>query len=266
MSLESGRKFGFYASLMNVILPIAAVVVYVAFFIALFASVTSRIGSGASPSTFPALFAGGLNIFLIAIGAVGIVAYIMFMYAMYSLSNYYIEPAIFKNVLYAFIISLVTSVVVVAILVIGLISAFAGFSPINSPSTVAPAFTQFIIVLAVVVIVAFAFAIVNGVLYMRAFNKLKEKSGVDNFGTAGLLYLIGVFITPIMWIAWIFAAMGFNKLKATPAAPQTGSYYTQPPLSSTMQTKRCPNCGTENYGDAFYCRTCGKTLQIDGQT
>ena len=101
---------------------------------------------------------------------------------------------------------------------------------------------------------------------MRAFDKLKEKSGVDNFGTAGLLYLIGVFITPIMWIAWIFAAMGFNKLKATPAAPQTGSYYTQPPLSSTMQTKRCPNCGTENYGDAFYCRTCGKTLQIDGQT
>jgi uncharacterized membrane protein len=260
MSLESGRKFGFYASLMNVILPIAAVVGYVAFFIALFASITSGIGSGTSPFTFPALFAGGLNIFLIAFGAVSIVAYVMFMYAMYSLSNYYKEPAIFKNVLYAFIISLITGVVAVAILVIGLLSAFAGFSPITSPSTVAPAFTQFIIVLAVVIIVAFAFGIVNGVLYMRAFNKLKEKSGVDNFGTAGLLYLIGVFITPIMWIAWLFAAMGFNKLKAVPLSPPSFSYPAQPP-STITQMKHCPNCGTENYGDASYCRTCGKILQ-----
>ena len=65
---------------------------------------------------------------------------------------------------------------------------------------------------------ALAFGIVNGLLYMRAFNKLKEKSGVDNFGTAGLLYLIGVFIPLITWIAWIFAAMGFNKLKAAPTA------------------------------------------------
>jgi uncharacterized membrane protein len=245
---------------MNVILPIAAIVVYAAFFIALIASFTSRIGSGTSSSTFPALFTGGLNIFLIAIGAVGIVAYVMFMYAMYSLSNYYNEPAIFKNVLYAFIISLVTGAVVVAILVIGLISAFAGFSPTNTPSTVAPAFTQFIIVFVVVIIVAFAFGIVNGVLYMRAFNKLKEKSGVDNFGTAGLLYLIGVFITPIMWIAWIFAAMGFNKLKPASAAPQTGSYYTQPPYSSMPPTKRCPNCGTLNTVDAIYCANCGKLL------
>ena len=39
----------------------------------------------------------------------------MFMYAMYSLSNYYNEPAIFKNVLYAFILSLVSGVVVVAL-------------------------------------------------------------------------------------------------------------------------------------------------------
>ena len=260
MSLESGRKFGFYASLMNVILPIAGVVVYVAFFVALFASVISQIGSGTSPSTFPALFAGGLNIFLIAIGAVGIVAYAMFMYAMYSLSNYYGEPAIFKNVLYAFIISLVTGVVVVAVLVIGLITAFAGFSPITSPSTVAPAFTQFIIALVVVIIVAFAFGIVNGVLYMRAFNKLKEKSGVDNFGTAGLLYLIGVFIPFIMWIAWIFAVMGFNKLKPTSAAPQTGSYYTPGPYPSMTQTKRCTNCGTENSLQALYCKNCGKPL------
>ena len=260
MSLESGRKFGYCASLINVILPIISVVIYVAFFIALIATFTSRIGSSTSSSTFPALFAGGLNIFLIAIGAVGIVAFIMFMYAMYSLSNYYNEPTIFKNVLYAFIINIVTGIVAVAILFIGLTSAFAGFTPTNTPP-VAPAFTQFIIVIVVVIIVAFAFAIVNGVLYMRAFNKLKEKSGVDNFGTAGLLYLIGVFITPIMWIAWIFAAMGFSKLKATPTTAPYVPYSVQPTLSTTAQTKRCPNCGAENRADALYCSNCGKPLE-----
>ena len=41
----------------------------------------------------------------------------------------------------------------------------------------------------VVLGVALVFGIVNAVLYMRAFNKLEEKSGVDNFGTAGLLLL-----------------------------------------------------------------------------
>jgi hypothetical protein len=88
----------------------------------------------------------------------------------------------------------------------------------------------------------------------------KEKSEVDNFGTGGLLYLIGMIIPLIAWIAWIFAAMGFNKLKTIPATPQTGSYYTQPSLSSTTQTKRCPNCGTENKVDEILCGNCGKTL------
>ena len=76
---------------------------------------------------------------------------------------------------------------------------------------------------------AVAFAIVNGWLYMRAFNKLKEKSGVDNFGTAGILYLVGSIVPIVGWIAWIFAAMGFQKLKPASTSP-TVSYSTQPPL------------------------------------
>jgi hypothetical protein len=109
-------------------------------------------------------------------------------------------------------------------------------------------------------VVALAFGIVNGVLYMRAFNKLKEKSGVDNFGTTGLLILIGVFIPIISWIAWIFAAMGFKKLKVAPTPSPHVPYYVHPPLSTTTQIKRCPNCGAENLTDAFYCSSCGKPL------
>jgi len=258
MSLESGRKFGYYASLINVIMPIIAIVSVVAIIFSIIASAVTGIANGSVGPAFSVL--GGLIIFVIAIAAVGIAGFIMFMYAMYSLSNYYKEPAIFKNVLYAFIVSLVSGAVVVALEFAAFISAFAGIFPTNTPSSVTPAFPQFIIAYVVVIGVAFAFGVVNGVLYMRAFNKLKEKSGVDNFGTAGLLYLIGVFIPFIAWIAWIFAAMGFNKLKTAPSASTYVPYSTQPPLSTITQTKRCPNCGAENRADALYCSNCGKLL------
>jgi uncharacterized membrane protein len=262
MSLESGRKFGYYASLMNVILPIVSIGVTVAIIFSIIATAARGITSGtAAVPTFLGFFGGGLIIFLIAIGVTGVVAYIMFMYAVYTLSNFYNEPAIFKNVLYAFILSLVSGGVVFALVLGGLISAFAGFYPANTPSSVTPAFTQIILLYAVVIVVALAFGLVNGVLYMRSFNKLKEKSGVDNFGTAGLLYLIGIIIPFIAWIAWIFAAMGFKNLKAPSTSSQTGSYFAPPPISTITQTKRCPNCGTENTADAIYCGNCGKPLQ-----
>ncbi len=112
MSLESGRKFGFYASLMNVILPIVGIAVAIAFVASLISNLTSRIANGTPTTAFSGVFGGGLIIFLIAIGITGVVAYFLFMYAMYTLSKYYKEPRIFKNILYAFIISLVSAVVI----------------------------------------------------------------------------------------------------------------------------------------------------------
>jgi uncharacterized membrane protein len=179
----------------------------------------------------------------------------MFMVSMYRLSNYYTEPTIFKNVLYGFILSVVSAVIVFTLEIASLLSSIANFPQINTPSTTSM-FTQFIVGYLVAIAVSFAFAIVNGWLYMRAFNKLKEKSGVDNFGTAGLLFLIGAIIPLVAWIAWIFAAIGFNHLK--PA--QTAYNPTQPTYNTSMQTKHCTNCGTENSLEALYCKNCGKPL------
>jgi uncharacterized membrane protein len=258
MSLESGRKFGYYASLINVILPIVAIVGLVALIFSIIAASATGIANGSVAPAFSVF--GGFIIFIIAILAVGIVGFIMFMYAMYSLSNYYNEPAIFKNVLYAFIVSLVSGAVVFALEFTVLISAFVGISPTNTPSDVNRVFMPVILTYAVVIVVALAFGIVNGLLYMRAFNKLKEKSGVDNFGTAGILYLVGIIVPLVGWIAWIFAYLGFRKLQPSSTASPTLSYPTQPPPAN-MQTKHCPNCGTDNYGDASYCRKCGNPLQ-----
>lgn len=260
MSLESGRKFGYYASLMNVILPIVSIGVVIAIIFSIIATAARGITSGtAAAPTFPGVF-GGLIIFIIVIGGAGVVAYFMFFYAMYSLSNYYKEPAIFKNVLYAFIVSIVSVAVVFVLEFAVIISTITGISQTNTPSAVTPAFTQIILTYVVVIVAALAFAIVNGLLYMRAFNKLGEKSGVDNFKTAGILYIIGAIIPLVTWIAWIFSAIAFNKLKPSLPTTSTVSSPTQS-QSSTMQTKRCPNCGAENRTDALYCSSCGKPLQ-----
>ena len=260
MSFESGRKFGYYASLINFILPIVAIVGVIAFIFSIIAVGATGIGNGSFSSVFSGVF-GGFIIFIIALVAVAIAGFVLFMVAMNNLSNYYHDPAIFKNVLYAFILSLVSTGVILALeftlILSTILSTIAGITQTLSPSNSVP----FILSYVVVIVVALAFGIVNGLLYMRAFNKLKEKSGVDIFGTAGLLYLIGIIVPLIAWIAWIFAAMGFNKLKAAPAVAPYASYSIPPPLSSTAPTKRCPNCGTDNYGDSSYCRNCGKPLQ-----
>jgi uncharacterized membrane protein len=257
MSIESGKKFGYYSSLINIILPIVALVGAVALVFSLIASAATRIVNGTIAPTFAGVF-GVFIIFIIAIAAVGIAGFIMFMYAMYNLSNYYSEPKIFKNVLYAFIISIISATVVFALEFSAIISSMAGVY--QNPPTTTPPFTLFILPYVAAIGVSIVFALVNGLLYMRAFNKLKEKSGVDNFGTAGLLYLIGAIIPLVAWIAWIFAAMGFNKLKPVPVSTLTFSYPTSPP-TTLPQMKRCPNCGTENTPDSLYCHTCGKSLQ-----
>jgi uncharacterized membrane protein len=259
MSLESGRKLGLTASWISIILPVVAVVGVVAIIFSIIATAATGTGTG---TVVPNIFglSSGLIGFVIALAFTAIVGFILFMVAMHRLSNYYNEPGIFRNVLYAFILSIVEGIVLVGVYIAIVLSAIGSSSITNNPPNVTNFMTEFVVTYLVAIGVGVVFAIVNGVLYMRAFNKLKEKSGVDNFGTAGILYLVGTIIPIVGWIAWIFAAMAFNKLKPSSTAPPTFSYPTQLPPTN-MQTKRCPNCGAENHADALYCVSCSKPLQ-----
>jgi uncharacterized membrane protein len=254
MSLESARKLGLNASRINIILPIIAIVLVVVFFFAVFASAISGIFTGTPAPSMLGVF-GGFIIAFVAIVAIALAGYIMFMVAMYRFSNYYSEPAIFKNVLYGLILSIVSAVVVFTLEIASLLSSIASIFSTSMPTTTPP-FGLFTFTYLGAIAVSIAFGIVNGWLYMRAFNKLKEKSRVDNFGTAGLLFLIGAIIPLVAWIAWIFAAMGFSNLKPTQATAQTA--YTTQPTYTAMQTKRCSQCGAENSVEALFCKNCGK--------
>jgi uncharacterized membrane protein/ribosomal protein L40E len=264
MSLESGRKLGLTASLINVIMPIITVITVVFWVLSIFSSITS-ITTGAQPiiPSFSLFSFGLITILFVVVGIVGFVGIILFIVAMHNLAEYYNEPGIFKNTLYGFILNIIGGIVAAAIEIvllvasIGSIQSIVSTPQVSTPSAFNPLFTQIIVEFIAVLAVALVFGIVSAVLYMRAFSKLAEKSGVGTFRTVGLLYLIGT-VVPIggilVWVAWILAASGFNALKPKPYSPMP----TAPTI--TTQIKFCRNCGMANNVNAAYCKNCGKKL------
>ena len=119
MSLETGRKLGLTASLINVIVPIVMVALYGVLIFSLIFSIQNAIISGGStpiPSGSPFLSFGIIWIAFIALGFISFIGLILFIIAMYQLSHYYNEPIIFRNVIYSIVISIVGEVALFAIL------------------------------------------------------------------------------------------------------------------------------------------------------
>jgi len=263
MSFESGRKLGLVASLIIVIVPVVIVILYGLLLLSLFGIISSDLTGGSQ--TFGSLFPTGIITALIIVGIIGLVGIILFLVAMHSLSQYYNEPDIFKNALYGFLVTLIGGVALTVVAFALIFTAIAS-SIVNSTSGFSRAW--FFMFFFGVFVAAFVIEIVSAVLYMRAFNKLGGKSGVQRFNTAGTLYLIGTVLTImlvgslILWIAWIFASMGFNSLKPKANENTAFSYATQQAATTNLtQKKFCPYCGTENTPDSIYCVLCGKKLQ-----
>lgn len=247
MSLESGRKLGFAASIITVIIPVIMIGLLFSFIFFLF----TFVGLGrVNPNV--GLFSIGLFASIAVLAIVAFIGYILFMIAMHQLSKYYSESSIFTNVLYALIMQIVGGVVVVGIFMAYFLFSIGSFVQTSTSPTSASVFPQFAVMYIVFFSVSIVFGVIGGVLYRRAFNKLSEKSGIDHFKTAGLLFLIGAVFSIIIWVAWIFAAMGFKRL--TP--PSTANTLNGFPI--TASTKRCAYCRTENSPDAVYCRNCGR--------
>jgi uncharacterized membrane protein len=96
MSLDSGRKLGLISSLLFVILPIASIAVFAGFFLALVSAIQTRTITGALPSGTFALMSFGISTLVIAV--LSVIGLILFILAMFYLSKYYGETAIFRNI------------------------------------------------------------------------------------------------------------------------------------------------------------------------
>jgi uncharacterized membrane protein len=184
-------------------------------------------GSNPTIPNFSSIFFG-VGAIPLLIGITTLIGIILFIVAMRRLSQYYNEQGIFKNTLFGFILNIVGSITATAISAIesaSMLRAIGTNPPVTSILT--PLVLDFL-GLGIVLV----FGIMSAVLYMRAFDKLAEESGRDNFKTAGSLYLISVVLSIVliggllMWIAWIFAAMGFNSLKPKEPSTPTLAYPT----------------------------------------
>jgi uncharacterized membrane protein len=151
----------------------------------------------------------------------GILGVILLLRAMKEFSNYYQDEEIYRNSLTGvkfYIIAIIAAAVAIAALVVGV--AFATgftFTDVFAPTV---GFGVGLIAFFVGIVVAFVFYVLASSRLRKVFNTLAEKSGEASFTTAGTLLWWGSIFSIIVvgliviFIAWIFAAIGFFTMKS----------------------------------------------------
>jgi uncharacterized membrane protein len=186
---------------------------------------------------------------------------------MHSLGQYYNESRIFNNALYSILTSILGGIVFVAI-----VFAFI-FTMVSSATTSTPRVfgAEFVILILGVVVGGFIISIVSALFARNAFNKLGEKSGVPSFNTAGLLYLLGGVLSIIgigsllIWIAWIFALIGFNSLKPKTQEPTPPPFPVPQQAATPTQRKLCPTAEQKTLQTHCTVPSAANHLQINKQ-
>jgi len=203
-----------------------------------------------------------LLLFWIPYGGVvlGIIGIILFMIGVKGLADFYHDNAIYQNALTG-VIFYIIALVAVAISVVGLVIGFFTLG------------LGFILGIAGLVI-AFVFYILSASHLRTTFSDLAQKSGEQSFNTAGSLLWWGAILTIIfvglllIFLAWIFAAIGFSSMKPSQQQQQPFTYTPPPPVSqptpaqpSTQTARFCPNCGAPVDANATFCPHCGTQLK-----
>jgi uncharacterized membrane protein len=180
---------------------------------------------------------------------------------MKGLSDYYRDESIYKSALKGLIFGIIG---IIAVSAFSLLNLLGGL--ITTPVLGAFAIVGGIIFFIVLLVVAFIFYLLMALNFRKAFNTLAERSGENNFRTAGTLLFWGAILTLIfvglllIWIAWLIAALAFFSMKLAPTQPPQQYGYSAPAPSSTVASRYCPNCGAPVDQNATFCPHCGKQL------
>ena len=153
----------------------------------------------------------------------GIIGVILLLRAMKEFANYYQDNEIYQNSLTGvkyYIVALIALAVAGAGFVVGfVINDFA-----NNDVTFGIGNAIGIAVGVAFLIVAFVFYVLAATHLRKTFNTLAQKTGEHSFETAGTLLWMGAILTIIgvgvllIFIAWIFAVIGFFTMKRSTAA------------------------------------------------
>ena len=204
----------------------------------------------------------------------GIIGVILLLRGVKELANYYQDNEIYQNSLTGvkyYIIALVAGAVAITAILIGVGTA-TGFK-YSSGFTLTAGFGIGLAVFFGGLIIAFIFYILAALRLRETFNTLAQKSGEHSFAATatllwwGSIFTILVFGLVLIFIAWIFAVIGFFSMKSHQQQSNAPQQYSYAPPSNTgtmappSQTARyCSYCGAPVKPDAVYCPQCGKQL------
>jgi len=178
----------------------------------------------------------------------GIIGVILLLRGMKELSNYYQDEEIYKNSLTGvkyYIVAIVAAGVAISAIVLGVWSA-TGFN-FTTDFVFTAGFGAGLVAFLGGLIVAVIFYIVATMHLRKTFNALAQKSGEASFTTAGSLLWWGAIFTIIgvgfllIFIAWIFATIGFFAMKPQELQPYNPQQYAYP------QPPTQPEQGKVNY-------------------
>ncbi len=207
----------------------------------------------------------------------GIIGIVLLLRGMKEFANYYQDNEIYQNSLTGvkyYIVALIALAVAGAGFVIGFV--FNGFAVNGFPGAFGVGNAIGVAIGIAGLIVAFVFYVLAATHLRKTFNTLAQKTGEHSFETAGTLLWVGSILTIIavgvllIFIAWIFAVIGFFTMKSPQQqqfASQPHGYTPAPTVTSTTNqptqvTKFCPNCGAPVSTEATFCSRCGKQLPL----
>ena len=201
----------------------------------------------------------------------GIIGVIILIRAIKEFAIYYQDNKIYQNAITGvkyYIVALIAAAVAITSIVIGAASA-TGFT-FKAPFVFTAGFAAGLITFLVGLIIAFVFFVLASTHLRKTFDTIAQKSGEHSFATAASLLWWGSILTIIgvgfilIFVAWIFAVIGFFTMRAPQQQPYAPPYgYTPSSTQSTAQQpagRFCPNCGSPVATDATYCSHCGKQL------
>jgi uncharacterized membrane protein len=195
----------------------------------------------------------------------GIIGAVLLLIGIKGLASHYQDNGIYENAVMG-VVFLIIAVIAFAVAIAALAIGFATII----------GFGLGILAFLAGLVIAFVFYLVAAMRLRRTFDTLAQKSGEQSFTTAGTLLWWGAILTIVfvgfilIFLAWIFATVGFFSMKAQPQQPYSSQPYTSPPpyvppVASptgppTMMARYCPNCGAPVAPDATFCSHCGKQL------
>ena len=200
----------------------------------------------------------------------GIVGIVLLLRAMKEFANYYQDNSIYQNSLTGikfYIVALIALAVAGAGFVVGFV--FNGFANNGSLAAFGIGNALGLAVGVAFLVIACVFYVLAATHLRKTFDTLAQKTGEHSFVTAATLLWLGAWLTLIgvgvllLFIAWIFAVIGFFTLKSPqqPYASQPYGYTSPPPPPSSGPTPiYCSNCGTPLKSQATYCSNCGKKV------